>query len=138
MRKARRSNRSDVLVRWPLGRADEARSRRREAVFAAALLALAASGGLARAQGTDPPRKYAVVTTLPTFTTPPPRFLASDDPRLLAHALGLDYLRNFHLSPRVELSVDPSASVPSKLMKREMERACEDATLGIRRRAEGG
>jgi len=42
MRKARRSNRSDVLVRWPLGRADEARSRRREAVFAAALLALAA------------------------------------------------------------------------------------------------
>jgi hypothetical protein len=38
----------------------------------------------------------------------------------------------------IELSVDPTGSVPSKLMKREMERACEEATLGIRRRAEGG
>lgn len=36
----------------------------------------------------------------------------------------------------IELSIDPSASVPDKLMKREMERACEDAALGVRRRAE--
>jgi len=42
MREARRANRSDVLVRWPLGWAGEARSRRREVVFAFALAALAA------------------------------------------------------------------------------------------------
>ena len=38
----------------------------------------------------------------------------------------------------IELSIDPAASVPDKLMKVEMERACEDAALGVRGRAEEG
>jgi hypothetical protein len=50
----------------------------------------------------DGPRKFEVVTTLPTFTPAAPS-LPSYDPRLLVRQLGLD-ARTFWLTPQLELS----------------------------------
>ena len=58
--------------------------------------------GRARAQSIERRPRYEVVTTLPTVGTAPAQ-LATYDPRLLVHSLGLD-VRTFWLSPRVELS----------------------------------
>jgi hypothetical protein len=79
---------------------------RRLVAFLAALMACALSGETYAQTSTfgdkEAPRRYVVVTTLPTFV-PPPKGFASDDPRLLVHALGLD-MRRFWLSPHLELS----------------------------------